>query len=221
MLNSIHTKHRTKNELLAWQRGFLVALLAEAMNSDSIVVDKFHQRIEKFKSNNMVEWLRLELRSPLSRTDGLAIRSNTIMGPFRYWICKPTSTFIVDLFRTYRPPSLTSTRDGYHSGSVQRSLLYRPPRFPAGGSWTHLPSTVLVLRRNLDSVTSLADTLKTGFVILWILSVYCSTTSRRNSNLMPHCSIPYPLCEHFGIKRDNKTWSLVLLWHSNIPWARA
>jgi hypothetical protein len=70
-------------------------------------------------------------------------------------------TFIVDLFRTYRPPSLTSTRDGYHLGSVQRSLLYRPPRFPEGGSWTHLPFTVLVLRRNLDSVTSLADTLKT------------------------------------------------------------
>ena len=26
-------------------------------------------------------------------------------------------TFIVDLFRTYRPPSLTSTRDGYHLGT--------------------------------------------------------------------------------------------------------
>ena len=41
-------------------------------------------------------------------------------------------TFIVDLFRTYRPPSLTSTRDGYHLGSVQRSLHYRPLQFPAG-----------------------------------------------------------------------------------------
>ena len=73
-------------------------------------------------------------------------------------------TFIVDLFRTRRPPGLTSTRDGYHLGSVQRSLRYRPPRFPAGGSWTHLPFTVLVLRRNLDSVTSLADTLKTCII---------------------------------------------------------
>jgi hypothetical protein len=44
------------------------------------------------------------------------------------------AAFIVDLFRTYRPPSLTSTRDGYHLGSVQRSLHYRPLRFPAGGS---------------------------------------------------------------------------------------
>jgi len=40
----------------------------------------------------------------------------------------------------------------------------------------------LVLRRNLISVTSLADTYKTEFVILWILSVYCSTTLRRYGN---------------------------------------
>jgi len=114
--------------------------------------------------------------------------------------------FIVDLFRTYRPPSLTSSTMDITWAPSSVVSFTDPCSSPQGGSWTHLPFTVLVLRRNLDSVTSLADTLKTEFVILWILSVYCSTTSRRNSNLMPHCSIPYPLCEHFGIKRDNKIW---------------
>jgi hypothetical protein len=127
--------------------------------------------------------------------------------------------FIVDLFRTYRPPSLTPSCDGYHLGSIQliRHYVYRSPLKAISRESNPQPFTNLVLRRNLISVTSLADTYKTEFVILWILSVYCSTTSRRNSNLMPHCSIPYPLCEHFGIKRDNKTWSLVLLRHSDIP----
>ena len=32
--------------------------------------------------------------------------------------------FIVDLFRTYRPPSLTPSCDGYHLSSVQRSPRY-------------------------------------------------------------------------------------------------
>ena len=44
------------------------------------------------------------------------------------------AAFIVDLFRTYRPPSLTSQNDGYHLGTVQRSPRYGPLRFPAGGS---------------------------------------------------------------------------------------
>ena len=35
-----------------------------------------------YESNVLAERLRLELRNPLSRVDGLAIRSNTIMGPF-------------------------------------------------------------------------------------------------------------------------------------------
>ena len=45
----------------------------------------------------LAERLRLELRNPLSRVDGLAIHSNTIMGPFLNSLTGTTGRF-----RTYK-----------------------------------------------------------------------------------------------------------------------
>ena len=70
------------------------------------------------------------------------------------------AAFIVDLFRTYRPPSLTSSTMDITWVPVQLATIC--PDLPEIGRASNpSPFTNLVLRRNLISVTVLADTLKT------------------------------------------------------------
>ena len=71
------------------------------------------------------------------------------------------AAFIVDLFRTYRPPSLTSSTMDITWVPVQLATICVDPTQAINRELNPSPFTNLVLRRNLISVTVLADTLKT------------------------------------------------------------
>jgi hypothetical protein len=71
------------------------------------------------------------------------------------------AAFIVDLFRTYRPPSLTSSTMDITWVPVQLATICADPTQAIGRESNPSPFTSQYLRRILPSVTVLADTLKT------------------------------------------------------------
>jgi len=114
--------------------------------------------------------------------------------------------FIVDLFRTYRPPSLTSSTMDITwdpSSVVSFTDLRSSPRVGVEPiclllTWSFEETSLAWL--HLLTLTKL-NLLYCGFCQFIVPQPYDAMAT-----ILPHCSIPYPLCEHFGIKRDNKTW---------------
>ena len=71
-----------------------------------------------------------------------------------------SSTLLLEPFTRFNKSGRDSVR---YLGFIQRGN-HAAPIFRSAGSRTRLPSTTQYLRRILNSVTSLANTLKTGFV---------------------------------------------------------